>query len=591
MTESHDAQAGTPAMYDTSKVTGGQRSQQWLEAADRGRLAHRGALWSLGYGPDATDGRPIIGIGHSASDLSPCNVHLDRLAESVANGVWQAGGVPLIFPTMSTGEAFMRPTAMLYRNLMSMEVEELIRANPLDGVVLLSGCDKTTPAMLMGLASVGIPGMVITGGPKLNGKFRNVDVGSGTSRWQFEQDVTAGRMTQAEYEEADQCAKRSEGHCMTMGTASTMAAIVEALGMQLPGFSSLPAVDKRRYALAHTAGHVILDMVRDDLTPDRVMTRAAFENAIRVNTAIGGSTNAIVHLLALAGRIGVRLALDDLDTLSRDVPLLANVLPSGKYLMEDFHYAGGLTALMSELGDLLDLTAMTVSGGTLADQIKGARVWDRDVIGSRGQPVLPAGMGTAVLRGNLAPQGAVIKQSAASIELMRHRGQALVFDTPEAYLDVMDDADLPVDASTVLVIRNAGPVGYPGMPEIANVPLPKKLVQQGVSDLVRISDGRMSGTAFGTVVLHVAPEAAVGGPLSLVRDGDWIELDVEARRLTLDVSDAELDRRRAEGRDSGTPTDVTRGYAWLYRKHVLQADQGADFDFLSGAGGRGVGRE
>ncbi|MEV8515995.1 IlvD/Edd family dehydratase [Dactylosporangium sp. NPDC051484] len=573
------------------QAVAGRRSEHWFNAPDRGRLAHRGALWSLGYGPDATDGRPIIGIGHSASDLSPCNVHLARLAQSVANGVWQAGGVPLTFPTMSLGEAFMRPTAMLFRNLMSMEVEELLRANPLDGVVLLSACDKTTPAMLMGLASVGIPGMLITGGPKLNGKFRGVDVGSGTSRWQFEQDVSAGRMTQAEYEEADLCAKRSEGHCMTMGTASTMASIVEALGMQLSGLSSLPAVDKRRYALAHTAGRKMIELVRDDLTPERIMTREAFENAVRVNAAIGGSTNAIVHLLAIARRVGVALSLDDLDEVARDVPLLANVLPSGKFLMEDFCYAGGLPALMHEMGDLLYADAITVSGRSLGEEVAHARVWDREVIGSPAAPFLPAGMGTAVLRGNLAPRGAIIKQSAASPQLMVHRGQALVFESPEEYLSVYNDPDLEVEASTVLVIRNVGPAGYPGMPEVANVPLPAKLVQQGISDIVRISDGRMSGTAFGTVVLHVAPEAAVGGPLSLVRNGDWIELDVPNRRLHLDVPDSILDERRAQSAAPSGPEDPDRGYVWLYRRHVLQADEGADFDFLTGSGGRGVGRE
>jgi L-arabonate dehydrase len=567
------------------------RSQKWFAATGRGALAHRGMLRSLGLGPDATEGRPIIGIGHSASELSPCNAHLGRLAESVAKGVWQAGGVPLIFPTMSLGEGLMRPTAMLFRNLMAMEVEETLRANPIDGAVLLSSCDKTTPAMLMALASVDMPGMLITGGPKLNGKYRGGDLGSGTALWHFEQDLHAGRMTQKEVDEADFCLNRSDGHCMTMGTASTMAVIVETLGMQLSGFSSLPAADKRRYALAHTAGHRVVDLVRADIRPSAIMTRDAFENAARVNAAVGGSTNAVVHLLAIAGRVGVDFGLDDFDALSREIPLLADVAPSGRFLMEDFCYAGGLPALINVLGDALHTRARTVSGRTIGEDVAGAEVWDNRVIHSLSDPCQPAGSGTAVLRGNLCPAGAIIKQSAATPGLLVHRGRALVFESPESYHAVVDDPDLDVDETTVIVLRNAGPVGYPGMPEVANVPVPRKLLMRGVTDMVRISDGRMSGTAFGTVVVHVAPEAAIGGPLALVQTGDSVELDVPNRSLRLDVSDEELERRRSSLHIAPVRDGDGGGYTWLYRKHVMQADTGADFDFLRGSRGDAVGRE
>jgi dihydroxy-acid dehydratase len=572
-----------------------RRSDAWLAATGRGALSHRGILHGLGLGSDATQGRPVIGIGNSASDLNPCNAHLSALARAVANGVWQGGGVPLIFPTMSLGEGMMRPTTMLYRNLMAMEVEETLRANPLDGTVLLSGCDKTTPAMLMALVSADLPGMLITGGAKLTGHFRGEVLGSGTSLWRFENDLRTGRMKESDLDEADFCLNRSDGHCMTMGTASTMACMVETLGMQLSGFASLPAVDKQRYALAHAAGRAAVRLADSDLRPSRILTRSSFENAIKVLAALGGSTNAVVHLLAIAGRAGVQLTLDDFDRIGREVPLLVDLMPSGRYLMEDFCYAGGLPALMAQLRSTLDFRALTVSGKALGDAVSGAEVWNRDVIRPVDAPVLPAGSGMAVLRGNLCPNGAVIKQSAASPELMKHRGQALVFDSPEEYHAAVNDPALPVDRSTVIVVRNAGPVGYPGMPEVANVPIPAKLLEEGVTDMVRISDGRMSGTAFGTVVLHVAPEAYVGGPLALVRSGDWIALDVAARSLEVELTEEEMSARQGElvprepSGDKPAP-DRGGGYVELYRNHVLQADMGADFDILRGARGNAVPR-
>jgi dihydroxy-acid dehydratase len=552
-------------------------------------MNHRSWMRSQGFTSEVFDGRPVIGIATTWSELAPCNVHLHRVAESVKRGVWQAGGFPLEFPAMALGETLLRPTAMLYRNLLAMEAEELIRANPLDGVVLLSGCDKTTPGLLMAASSVGLPAIMVTGGPKLNGKYQGTDVGSGTAVWRWEEDLLAGRMTQEECAFAEGCMSRSDGHCMTMGTASTMASMAEALGMQLPYSASWPAVDSRRYETAQRAGQVIVDLVEHDVTPGKIMTRAAFENAIRVNAAIGGSTNAVVHLLAIAGRLGVQLNLDDFDTLIRDVPTLVNLQPSGKYLMEDFCYAGGLPAVMRELGDLLHHDALTVTRKSVGENVKDAPCWNRDVIMPFGQPFQAAGTGTAVLRGNLAPDGAVIKQSAASPHLLKHRGRALVFDSPEAYHAVAADPELEVDEDSVLIIRYCGPKGYPGMPETANVPLPAKLLKRGVRDIVRICDGRMSGTAYGTVVLHVAPEAAAGGPLALVRTGDWITLDVPARTLSLDVPDDELAARRAAWTPS--PAAATRGWTWLYTEHVQQANTGCDLDFLIGASGSQVGRD
>jgi dihydroxy-acid dehydratase len=565
------------------------RSAAWFSAGGRAGMIYRSWLQSEGFTPEVFDGRPVIGIANSWSELTPCNAHLRGVADAVKRGVWQAGGFPLEFPTMSLGEPLMRPTAMLFRNLMAMEVEETLRANPLDAVVLLSGCDKTTPAMLMAAASVDLPAIMVTGGPMLNGKFRGSNVGSGTHVWRFEQEYAAGRMTQEDLHAAETGMARSCGHCMTMGTASTMACLAETLGMQLPGSAAWPAADTRRIRTAHQAGQRIVELARTDLRPSRVMTREAFENAIVVNAAIGGSTNAVIHLLAIAGRLGVPLCLDDFDLLARPVPTLVNLMPSGQYLMEDFCYAGGIPAVMREVAGLLHTDHVGVTGRALADTIAAAECWNREVIRPLGDPLQPAGSGTAVLRGNLCPDGAVIKQSAASPDLLRHRGQALVFDSIEAYHLAAADPSLEADESTVLVVRGAGPQGYPGMPEVGNFVLPSKLLERGVTDMVRISDARMSGTGFGTVVLHVAPEAAAGGPLALVRTGDLITLDVPARTLTLEVSDDELARRRAAWQPP--EAQFSRGYARLYVDHVQQASQGADLDFLVGASGAAVPRD
>jgi L-arabonate dehydrase len=570
------------------EVTVARRSAEWFGLGDRKGFIHRSLLRNEGFDPTVFDGRPVIGICNSYSELTPCNAHLDRVAEAVKRGVWQAGGFPLEFPTMSLGESVMRPTAMLFRNLMSMDVEESLRANPLDGVILLSGCDKTTPAQLMGAASVDLPAIMVTGGPMLNGKFRGRDIGSGTQVWRFSEDVRSGRMSQAEFDDAEGCIARSNGHCMTMGTASTMACLTEALGIQLPGSAAIPAVDSRRFVVAQRAGQRIVQMVAEDLRPSKILTRKAFENAIRINAAIGGSTNAIIHLVAIAGRLGLDLPLELFDRLGRDIPLLVDLMPSGKYLMEDFYYAGGLPAVINELGDLLHQDTLTVTGRSIgqncADQ---PRVPGTDVIRPVAAPVR-RDSSPAVLRGNLCPDGAVLKQSAAGSELARHRGRALVFDSIEEYDIAVDDPALDVDPTTVLVLRNSGPRGYPGMPEVGNLQLPKKMLEQGVTDMVRISDARMSGTAFGTVVLHVSPEAAVGGPLALVRTGDIIEIDVPARSLRLDVADDELVRRRADWQPPPPPAD--RGYVKLYVDHVLQCDKGADLDFLVGGSGHAVPR-
>ncbi|MGZ8770887.1 MAG: IlvD/Edd family dehydratase [Aeromicrobium sp.] len=570
-------------------TVGARRSQAWFGAGGRAGMLARSWLRNQGYGSQVFDGRPVIGIAAAWSDLAPCNAHLHDVATAVKRGVWQAGGFPLEFPTMALGESIMRPTAMLYRNLMAMEVEELIRANPLDGVVLLSGCDKTTPGMLMAAASVDLPAIMVTGGPMLNGKYRGEDIGSGTHIWKFEADVKAGVMDASECLVAEACMSRSNGHCMTMGTASTMACLAEALGMQLPGSATWPAVDARRYNTAEEAGIRAVHMVEEDLRPSLILTRAAFENAIRVNAAIAGSTNAIVHLLAIAGRVGVALNLDDFDRLTRPVPTLVDLMPTGRFLMEDFCYAGGLPVVMKELGDLLDRDAMTVTGASVAENVAGSECFNREVIRTLAEPLRPPDSATAVLRGNLCPDGALIKQSAASPELMTHRGQALVFDSVEDYYAVSDEPDLAVDETTVLVVRNAGPVGYPGMPEVSNVPLPAKLLRQGLTDMVRISDARMSGTGYGTVIVHVAPEAAVGGPLALVQTGDWIRLDVSARSLILEVAEEELERRREAWVAPAHSAD--RGYRWLYARHVLQANEGADLDFLVGGSGHAVDRE
>ena len=564
------------------------RSAAWFSEDGRPGMIYRSWLRAEGFPPEVFDGRPVIGIANSWSELTPCNSHLRGVADAVKRGVWQAGGFPLEFPTMSLGETLMRPTAMLFRNLMAMEVEETLRANPLDGVVLLSGCDKTTPAMLMAAASVDLPAIMVTGGPMLTGKFRGEDVGSGTHVWKFEQELAAGRMTQEECVVAESGMARSCGHCMTMGTASTMACLAEALGMQLPGSAAWPAADSRRLLTAQQAGQRIVELARTDLRPSEIMTRQAFENAIVVNAAIGGSTNAVIHLLALAARLGVPLSLDDFDELARPIPTLVNLMPSGRYLMEDFCYAGGLPAVLRELVSMLHTEHIGVTGRTLAENVTEAPCWNRDVIRTLDDPLQPPGTGTAVLRGNLCPDGAVIKQSAASPHLLKHRGQALVFDSIEEYHRAAVSPDLEADDTTILVVRGAGPKGYPGMPEVGNFVLPRILLERGVTDMVRISDARMSGTGFGTVVLHVAPEAAAGGPLALVRTGDWIELDVPDRTLTLEVSDEELTRRRQAWQ---LPENLyTRGYARLYVEHVQQANLGADLDFLTGSSGSAVPR-
>ncbi|MEU7693624.1 IlvD/Edd family dehydratase [Microbispora hainanensis] len=559
------------------------RSQEWFGAEGRNGFIHRSWMRNQGFADDVFDGRPVIGIATTWSELTPCNAHLRDLAEAVKRGVWESGALPLEFPAMSLGEPVMRPTTMLYRNLLAMEAEELIRANPLDGVVLLSGCDKTTPGLLMGAASVDLPTLMVTGGPMLNGKFRGRDIGSGTDVWRFTEEMRAGRMTAADCAEAEICMSRSRGHCMTMGTASTMACVAEALGVQLPGSAALPAVDSRRYALAQAAGRRIVAMVQEDQRLSTVLTREAFENAIRVNAAIGGSTNAVVHLLAIAGRLGVPLSLEDFDTLTAEVPMLVNLMPSGTYLMEDFAYAGGLPALMKEIASLLHLDHVTVSGKSVADNISGAECWNRDVIGTMDKPFQAAGSGTVVLRGSLAPSGAVLKVSAASAHLLQHTGPALVFDRIEDYVAAADDPDLDVTADTVIVVQNAGPRGYPGFPEVGNMPMPRRLLQEGITDMVRISDARMSGTGYGTCVLHVAPEASVGGPLALVRTGDLVRVDVPSRSLDLLVDEAELERRRAAWQPPQPP--ATRGWVRLYSEHVTQADQGADLDFLVGGSG------
>lgn len=565
-----------------------RRSTAWFGSKDKDGFIHRSWMKNQGRPDHLFDGRPVIGICNTWSELTPCNTHFRAIADHVKRGVYEAGGFPLEFPVMSMGETLMRPTAMLFRNLVSMDVEESIRANPIDGVVLLAGCDKTTPALLMGAASCDIPSLMISGGPMLSGKFQGQDIGSGTDVWRFSEEVRAGLMSECDFLEAEGCMNRSAGHCMTMGTASTMASVVEALGIGLPTNAAIPAVDARRYALAHMAGQRIVEMVNEDLCMSKILTRAAFENAIRVVGAIGGSTNAVIHLLAIAARIGVDLSLDDWDKLGRGVPCLVNLMPSGKYLMEDFYYAGGLPAVMEDLGDLIHRDALTVNGKTMGENVAGARCFNRDVIKQRSEPLTKEG-GIAVLRGNLCPNGAVLKPSAATPELMKHCGRAVVFETIEDFHARVDDPDLEIDETCVMVLKNCGPKGYPGMPEVGNMPLPQKILKRGITDMVRISDARMSGTAYGTVVLHISPEAAAGGVLALVQDGDQIELDVEERRLHLDVEDQELSRRRSEWKPPPPPSD--RGYYRLYYEHVMQADRGADLDFLVGGSGVEVTRE
>ncbi len=567
-----------------------RRSAEWFGKTDKDGFHHRSWMKNQGLPHHLFDGRPVIGICNTWSELTPCNAHFRVLAERVKRGVYEMGGFPLEFPVMSLGETLMRPTTMMFRNLVAMDVEESIRANPIDGVVLLVGCDKTTPALLMGAASCDLPTIAVSGGPMLNGRFRGEQIGSGTHVWKFDAMVRAGEMQVQEFMDAEACMSRSIGHCMTMGTASTMASMVESLGIGLPTNAAIPAADSRRNVLAHMAGRRIVELVESDVKMSDIITREAFENAMRTNGAIGGSTNAVIHLLALAGRLGVDVSLDDWDRLGRDVPCIVNLMPSGEYLMEDFYYAGGLPVVHHELGGhgLLEKDALTVGGGTIWENCRDAECFNRDVIYAMEKPFKPQG-GIAVLHGNLAPNGAIIKPSAASPELMQHRGRAVVFEDIDDYKARVDDPDLDIDASCVMVLKNCGPRGYPGMPEVGNMGLPAKILRAGVTDMVRISDARMSGTAYGTVVLHTAPEAAAGGPLALVRDGDMIALDVEARSLQLDVPDAELERRRAAWQQSATPQ--TRGYAKLYVDHVNQADAGCDLDFLVGSSGAPVPRE
>lgn len=563
------------------------RSQEWYGGTSRDNIYHRGWLKNQGYPHDLFDGRPVIGILNTWSDLTPCNGHLRELAEKVKAGVWEAGGFPLEVPVFSASENTYRPTAMMYRNLAALAVEETMRAQPIDGAVLLVGCDKTTPSLMMGAASTDIPSIVVTGGPMLNGWFRGERVGSGTALWQMSEAIKAGTMSREDFLDAEQAMSRSSGTCNTMGTASTMASMAEALGMALSGNAAIPAVDSRRRVMAQLTGRRIVQMVKDDLKPSDVLTKDAFENAIRTNGAIGGSTNAVVHLLALAGRVGIDLTLDDWDRLGREVPTIVNLMPSGKYLMEEFFYAGGLPVVLKRLGEagLLHKEALTVSGETQWDQVKDVVNWNEDVILPMDKPLRPQG-GMAVLRGNLAPRGAVLKPSAASPSLMAHRGRAVVFTDIDDYKKKIADPDLDIDETCIMVLQNCGPRGYPGMAEVGNMGLPPKVLKKGITDMVRISDARMSGTAYGTVILHVSPEAATGGPLAIVRDGDFIEVDVPNRKLHLDVSDEEIERRLQAWRNPMSRPQS--GYAMLYHDHVTGADTGADFDFLKGMRGNAV---
>lgn len=556
------------------------RSRNWFGRQDLDGFVHRSWLKTEGFSDLVFDGRPVIGIANSWSELTNCNAHLRQVAEAVKRGVWSAGGFPLEFPTISLGEVLMKPTTMLFRNLMGMDVEECIRAYPLDAVVLLSGCDKTTPAMLMGAASADVPAIMVTGGPMLRGKWRMEELGSGTDVWRLWAERRAGRLTDEELCEAESCMSRSAGHCMVMGTASTMASMVEALGMSLPGNAAIPAPDSRRLALAELSGRRAVELaLAGGPKPSDILTSKAFDNAIRALMAIGGSTNAVIHLVAIAGRVGMPLALSRFDELSRTTPFLVNCRPSGKYLMEDFFYAGGLPAVLKQLLPRLDADALTVNGRTMGDNVREARCDNEDVIRPLEVPLAREG-GLAILTGNLCPDGAVLKVSAASPELLTHRGRAVVFEDHEDLHRRIDDPALPIDETSVLVLKHVGPKGAPGMPEWGAAPIPTRLLRKGVKDMVRISDARMSGTSYGTVVLHVAPEAAVGGPLALVRDGDEIELDAPRRRLTLKVSDEELARRRAAW--TARPPHFSRGYGRLFLDHVLQANEGCDFDYLRG---------
>jgi dihydroxy-acid dehydratase len=566
------------------------RSSKSYGPKDKDGFIHRSWMKSQGFPPDVFDGRPVIGICNTWSELTPCNAGLRDVAEHVKRGVWEAGGLPLEFPAMSLGETQMRPTAMLFRNLLAMEVEESVRGNPIDAVVLLGGCDKTTPGQLMGAASVDLPTIVVSSGPMLNGKFRGRDIGSGTDVWKFSEAVRGGKMSLDEFMTAESGMSRTPGTCMTMGSASTMACLMEAMGIALPYNATAPAVDARRRRIAQESGRLIVRMALEDVRLSKVLTRRAFENAIRVLAAIGGSTNAVLHLLAIAGRLGVPLELADFDRLSADVPLLVDLQPSGKFLMEDMHYAGGLPAVLKELAPRLHVDAATVWGETIGDSFATAECFNREVIRTLAEPANPVS-GIWVLGGNLCPNGAVLKPSAASLALFSHRGRAVVFESIEDLRARIDDPGLDVDANSVLVLKGCGPRGYPGMPEVGNMPLPRKLLEKGVTDMLRISDARMSGTAFGTVVLHVAPEADAGGPLAMVRDGDEIQFDGPNRRLELLISAEELAARTEAWKKNPPPPKYSRGYYRLYVEHVMQADRGCDLDFLTGSSGSIVERE
>ena len=565
------------------------RSVAWYAGENRNAYIHR-AWMRRGLPASAFAGSPQIAIANTASDLTPCNAHLTEVTGSVKNGIYEAGGIPLELPVVSLGETLLRPTAMLWRNMAAMATEEMLRGNPIDGVVLLGGCDKTIPSLLMAAASVDLPAVVVPGGPMLTGTFRGVPLGCGTDVWRLSEEVRAGTLSQEQFTRSESAMIRSRGHCNTMGTASTMALVAEALGTVVPGVAGTPAPDSRLLEAAHGTGRLAVEMTAADRRPSTFLTKASFHNAIVALAAVGGSTNAVVHLLAIAGRLGIDLTLRDFDRIGSHVPVLVDLLPAGRFLMDDFHRAGGLLAVLREVRDLLDPTAMTVTGKPLVDYLDDAPVWDTEVIRPRSAPLVAEG-GIAVLRGNLAPSGALIKPAAASPHLLRHRGHAVVFDSIEDFHARIDDPDLDVDADSVLVLRGCGPKGYPGMPEVANMPLPKKLLEQGVRDMVRICDGRMSGTAYGTVVLHVAPEAAAGGPLALLQTGDLINLDVPARRIDLDVSDDDLARRTPNHATVAGFAAPNRGWERLYVDHVLQADTGADLDFLVGSSGSTVSRE
>ncbi|MBJ7554557.1 L-arabinonate dehydratase [Marinomonas spartinae] len=563
------------------------RSTEWFGGTSRDHIYHRSWMKNQGLPADLFDGRPVIGICNTWSQLTPCNSHLRDLAERVKHGIYEAGGLPLEFPVFSVGESSLRPTAMMYRNMAAMDVEEALRANPLDGVVLLAGCDKTTPALIMGACSVDIPAIMVSGGPMLNGYFRGERVGSGTALWQMSEDIKAGNMTQEDFLEAEQSMSRSVGSCNTMGTASTMASMAEALGLALSGNAAIPAVDSRRRVMAHLTGRRIVDMVKDDLKPSDILTRQAFENAIRVNGAIGGSTNAVIHLLAIAGRVGVDLTLDDWDKFGQDIATIVNLMPSGKYLMEEFFYAGGLPVVIKHLAEAgkLHNNALTVSGSSIWEEVQNVKNWNPDVILPVEKALTQKG-GIVVLKGNLAPKGAVLKPSAASEHLLQHRGRAVVFEDIDDYKAKINDENLDIDENCVMVLKNCGPKGYPGMAEVGNMGLPPKVLRKGIKDMVRISDARMSGTAYGTVVLHTTPEAAAGGPLAVVQNGDMIELDVKNRRLHVDISDEEMAQRLANWESH--LEKPKGGYIKLFHDHVQGADTGADFDFLKGCRGAAV---